>query len=94
MTRSPALTPELLDDLVERIVEAVHPRRIILFGSGARGEMGPNSDLDLLVVMKDSTHRRRTEGRLYRELSGLGATSIEGGVPGVGDHLGPKILLA
>ena len=72
MARAPALTSELLDDLVERVVEAVHPRRIILFGSGARGDLGPNSDLDLLIVMTDGTHRRQTEGRLYRELSGLG----------------------
>ena len=62
MARAPALTSELLDDLVERVVEAVHPRRIILFGSGARGDLGPNSDLDLLIVMTDGTHRRQTEG--------------------------------
>ncbi len=71
MPRSPAITPELLDDLVERIVQAVHPQRIILFGSGAKGDMGPNSDLDLLVVMTDGTHRSRTEGQLYRQLSGM-----------------------
>ena len=47
----------LLEELVQRIVEAVHPLRIILFGSAARGEMGPNSDLDVLVVMPDGIHR-------------------------------------
>jgi predicted nucleotidyltransferase len=44
---------EVLDELVRRIVAAVKPLRIILFGSAARGEMGPNSDLDVLVVMPD-----------------------------------------
>ena len=34
-------------------MEAVHPLRIILFGSAARGEMGADSDLDVLVVMPD-----------------------------------------
>jgi len=61
-----------LDELVRRIVEAVHPLRIILFGSAARGEMGPNSDLDVLVVMPDGTHRRRTIGFLYERLYGFG----------------------
>ncbi|MGH8563862.1 MAG: nucleotidyltransferase domain-containing protein [Gammaproteobacteria bacterium] len=61
-----------LDELVQRIVGAVHPRRIILFGSAARGHMGPNSDLDVLVVMQDGTHRRRTAQTIYRCLMGLG----------------------
>jgi predicted nucleotidyltransferase len=33
-----------IDRLVQRIVEIVHPLRIILFGSAARGEIGPNND--------------------------------------------------
>ena len=41
----------LLDELVKRTVEAVNPLQIILFGSAARGAMGPHSDLDLLVVV-------------------------------------------
>ena len=49
-----------IDDAVERIVRAVHPRRIILFGSAVRGEMNLDSDLDLLVVMPDGIHRRKT----------------------------------
>jgi uncharacterized protein len=49
-----------LDELVSRIVEAVHPLKIILFGSAARGEMKPESDVDILVVMPEGTHRRRT----------------------------------
>jgi predicted nucleotidyltransferase len=39
-----------LDEIIRRIVEVAAPERIILFGSAARGEMGPNSDLDLLVI--------------------------------------------
>jgi predicted nucleotidyltransferase len=37
--------------MVGRIVSRFHPERIILFGSHARGDAGPNSDVDLLVVM-------------------------------------------
>jgi predicted nucleotidyltransferase len=64
--------PQAINELVRRIVEAVHPRRVILFGSAARGEMGPNSDLDVLVIMPDGTHRRRTAQEVYRRLWGFG----------------------
>ncbi len=60
-----------LDRLVRCIVEAVHPLRIILFGSGARGEAGPDSDFDLLVVMPEGTHRRHTAQYLYRVIEGV-----------------------
>jgi predicted nucleotidyltransferase len=62
----------LLSDLVRRTVEAVHPIRIILFGSAARGSMGPDSDIDILVVMPDGVHRRRTAQSVYRSLTGAG----------------------
>jgi predicted nucleotidyltransferase len=66
------LNEHILKDIVKRIVEAVHPQRIILFGSAARGGIGPDSDLDVLVVMPDGTHRRKTAQTIYRSLSGLG----------------------
>ncbi len=62
----------IIDQLVERIVEVVNPLKIILFGSAARGEMGPDSDVDVLVVMPNGIHRRRTAQHLYREIRGLG----------------------
>jgi predicted nucleotidyltransferase len=40
-----------IDDMVKRIAKRFHPEQIILFGSRARGEAGPDSDVDLLVVM-------------------------------------------
>lgn len=62
-----------LDKIVRRVVEAADPERIILFGSAARGEMGPHSDMDLLVV-RDGVHRRELAARIYRRLVGVGAT--------------------
>jgi predicted nucleotidyltransferase len=50
----------------------VQPLRIILFGSAARGEMGPNSDLGVLVVMPDGVHRRKTAQQIYRNMWGSG----------------------
>jgi len=72
METTGAVPPDTLAETVRRIVEAVHPRRIILFGSAARGQMGPDSDLDLLVVMPDGVHRRETARRVYRGLRRLG----------------------
>ena len=71
-TETVAVSQEVLEEVVRRIVEAVQPVRIILFGSGARGAMGPNSDLDLLVIMPDGTHRRHTANDIYRCLRGIG----------------------
>ena len=62
----------IIDLLVKEIVETVNPLKIILFGSAARGEMKQNSDIDLLVVMPEGVHRRRTAQLLYRQISGLG----------------------
>ena len=64
-------TAKELDKLVERIVEAVHPLKIILFGSAVRGEMGPDSDVDVLVVMPEGTHRRHTAMFLHTQLFGI-----------------------
>ena len=61
-----------IDYLVRRVVEIADPLRILLFGSAARGEARPGSDVDLLVVMPEGTHRRATAQRLYREITGVG----------------------
>ncbi|MBI2192730.1 MAG: nucleotidyltransferase domain-containing protein [Planctomycetes bacterium] len=50
--------PEVLKDLVRRILGVAHPVRTIPFGSAARGEMHENSDLDVLVVVPDGTLSR------------------------------------
>jgi predicted nucleotidyltransferase len=59
---------QALDGFVRRIVEAVHPLRIILFGSAARGEMEPESDVDVMVVMPDGTHQLHTAQDLRMHL--------------------------
>jgi predicted nucleotidyltransferase len=40
-------------DITRQIVEKYHPEKIILFGSAARGEFTPDSDVDLVVIKKD-----------------------------------------
>ena len=61
----------VIDKLVGDIVKNVNPLRIILFGSAAREDAGEHSDIDLLVVMPEGVHRRRTAQKLYREIKGL-----------------------
>lgn len=58
--------------MIRRIVEAAEPEKIILFGSAARGSMGPHSDIDLLIV-KEGEQRRALAGRIYDNLHGVRA---------------------
>ncbi len=67
--------PAVLQDLVRRVVDSVQPLRIILFGSAARGEMGPNSDLDTLVVVNGENDCRALAKLLARKLRGLGCAT-------------------
>ena len=69
---SRTICPSVLDDIIRRIVEVAQPQRIILFGSAARGDMNPHSDVDLLVV-KDGVHRRQLTQRIYKSLRGAQA---------------------
>jgi HEPN domain-containing protein/predicted nucleotidyltransferase len=70
--RGGAPDPALLGQVVERIVTAVGPDRIILFGSGARSAMGPDSDLDLLVVKRGDWSRHEVDVAIRQSLRGLG----------------------
>ena len=63
---------ETLNEIVKRILLVVHPKKIILFGSAVRGKMGPNSDLDLLVIVPSTEHQRKTSQKIYRNLIGVG----------------------
>lgn len=62
---------DVVESLVRSIVELIHPLKIILFGSYARGKPGPGSDIDVLVVVPDGVHCRRTAQLLYRQIRGL-----------------------
>ncbi|GIX48158.1 MAG: hypothetical protein KatS3mg131_2369 [Candidatus Tectimicrobiota bacterium] len=63
----------ILAEIVRRLVSAYQPERIYLFGSKARGEAGPDSDYDLLVVVPDDAPPQRHDPALaYRALCGTG----------------------
>lgn len=69
-TFAEGLTAEV-EAVVRRIVEVARPLRIVLFGSAVRGETGPDSDVDVLVVMPEGTNRRRTAQYLHTQLFGI-----------------------
>ena len=62
--------PGILADTIARVVRAAKPEKIVLFGSAARGTMGPHSDLDLLVIKGGKFDRQRITTAIYRNLSG------------------------
>ena len=62
------LDPAVLADIVQRVVAAAKPEKIVLFGSAARGTMGPDSDVDLLVIKGGKFNRWRLLTTIYRHL--------------------------
>lgn len=72
----PSAPPTIRDELIraawptaiQSIVSMYHPARVILFGSQARGDAGPGSDVDLLVVFAGEVNRR--ERRPYTVAEG------------------------
>ncbi|OGX06380.1 MAG: hypothetical protein A3G87_01655 [Omnitrophica bacterium RIFCSPLOWO2_12_FULL_50_11] len=66
---SEPLIQKKIDEMVRRIVERFHPEKIILFGSHARGAAGPDSDVDLLVVMHVRGSRRQKATEIDLSLS-------------------------
>ena len=66
------VSQEVLNEIIRRIIEVAQPEKIILFGSAVRGEMGPNSDLDLLVIKAGVAHRGRLAEAIYMNLIGVG----------------------
>lgn len=65
--------PDPIEETVRRLVDAYRPERIYLFGSHARGESGPDSDLDFLVIVPDDAPPERRRSRLaYEALRGTG----------------------
>jgi predicted nucleotidyltransferase len=71
MERKSSITQDKLELIIRRIVEVAKPEKIILFGSAARGAMGPNRDVDLLVI-KSGANRLDLMGEIYRNLHGVG----------------------
>ena len=62
---------QLIGEIVRRIVAAVRPQRIILFGSAATGQMTPDSDIDLLILKAAPVGPLGESVRVRQALRGL-----------------------
>jgi predicted nucleotidyltransferase len=65
------VTPALMKTIVRRIVDAIHPIKVVMFGSRARGQTRPTSDLDLLIVAESREPRHRRAIPIYGALSDI-----------------------
>ncbi len=66
----------ILAEVVRRLLAAYQPAAVYLFGSKARGDEGPDSDYDLLVVVPDDASAERRDSRLaYETLWGTGTAA-------------------
>ena len=64
----PEVTPELLDEVVERLLAVGSPLKIVLFGSHARGDAVPESDLDILIIEESDLPRHKRPGKYFAAL--------------------------
>ena len=53
------VSQKLIHEMVNRIVRRFDPEKVILFGSYATGNAGPDSDVDLLVIMPVMGSKRK-----------------------------------
>jgi len=65
------VTDDVIHEMVRRIVERFHPEQIILFGSRARGDARPDSDVDLLVVLREVSDKHQAAVSIRRALAGM-----------------------
>ena len=67
------VTQQVIEDMARAVVKAVDPEKIVLFGSHARGDASPGSDVDLLVVEREpfgrARSRRKEAARIRRALT-------------------------
>lgn len=73
LTGMQATPDRVLEEMTRRIVNRFRPEKVILFGSRARGDSRPDSDYDLLVVLKTCPSRRRLAVDLRSELADMPA---------------------
>jgi predicted nucleotidyltransferase len=72
MAASWEITPEKVDQAIEKIIHISQPKKLILFGSYIQGKSRRNSDLDILIVSGSEIRSARKESvRIRRALKGI-----------------------
>ena len=59
-----SVTPDQIEAMANAIAKAVDPEQIIIFGSQARGDAGPDSDVDFLIITSEPFGPRRSRRRI------------------------------
>ncbi len=72
MSRTHKLDQATIQAIVAKIAETIQPQKVILFGSLARGEQGPHSDLDLVVIQESTLSPPQRYAQIRRLFWGLG----------------------
>jgi predicted nucleotidyltransferase len=57
-----------IDSITRQLVDKYQAQKVVLYGSAARGQFGPDSDLDFLIVKQDVPQNRRERMRQVRRL--------------------------
>ena len=69
---------KLIQQITDRVVERFNPRRVILFGSRARGEYDPDSDVDLFIELEGDLGKRPLDRAVeVRSIFGLHRWSLD-----------------
>lgn len=58
----------VIDKIINVILQVIVPDKIILFGSHARGEAGPDSDYDILVLLASNENELQIGKKIYRNM--------------------------
>jgi predicted nucleotidyltransferase len=66
---------QAIAEITRRLVDYYHPERVYLFGSAARGDGGPDSDLDFCVVLPDDAPRGLYRPGVHRALWDVGTAA-------------------
>jgi hypothetical protein len=75
MTEAALTRHQAIAEITDRLVEYFSPLRIYLFGSAARGDAGPDSDLDFCVVLPDDAPESLYRPGIHRALWGVGTAA-------------------
>src|SRR5580700_10018464 len=66
---------QIIEEITRRLVDYFHPERIYLFGSAARGDGGPDSDLDFCVVLPDDAPESLYRSGVHHALWDVGTAA-------------------
>ena len=65
------ISEQLVQEIVQRIISVTRPERIIFFGSASTGQMTKDSDIDLLVLERETHDNRKERLRIRQALKDL-----------------------